>query len=141
MPRRDRSGVGLRLIGALIALVLITGACSKSEKSTEAAPEDRRATPAEVTAGLRKIDALAKDVAAQAGADKNKAKLLDAQIEPQWAIIEGTVKANDKDAYLSFEDNFALLEDAAKNGDAAKAAKGAAGVSKSVTDYLARYPG
>lgn len=141
MQRRTEHGLGVRLAVVVAVLALFAGACSKDDKKTTSAPEDMRATAAEVTAGLRKIDGIAKDVAAQAGTDKAKAVSTDAQIEPLWAMIEGTVKANDKEAYLGFEDNFALLADAAKSGDGARAAKGSAGVSKAVTDYLARYPG
>lgn len=141
MQRRPRTCLGLRLAVTLAALALLAGACAKDDAKDGTAPEDARAAPAEVAAGLHRIDAWAKDVAAQAGVDKAKAMATDAQIEPQWAIIEGTVKANDKDSYLGFEDNFALLADAAKRGDGAKATTGSAGVSRSVTDYLARYPG
>lgn len=141
MSRRSRTGPARRMLVVLAALALFAGACSQDDTSSGTAPEDQRATPAEVTAGLRKIDGFAKEIAAQTEVDKAKATAADAQIEPQWAIIEGTVKANDKDMYLGFEDNFALLEDAAKSGDVAKAARGAAGVSKGVSDYLARYPG
>lgn len=141
-PRQVRSGFGLRLAVALVGLVLVAGACSSdSDTETKAAPEEKRTTAAEVATGLAKIDTSAKAVAAQTGADKAKAEEASGQIEPVWQEIEGTIKANDKDSYLAFEDNFALLENAAKNGDTAKAASGAAGVSKAVTDYLARYPG
>jgi len=121
-------------------LALFAGACS-SDTEEKGAPEDKRASPAEVSAGLRSIDGVAKEVAAQAGIDKDKAKEAAEQIEPKWQAIEGTVKANDQDAYLGFEDNFALLEGAATDGDTAKATKGSAGVTKGVSDYLARYPG
>ncbi|MCA1707962.1 MAG: hypothetical protein LC808_33680 [Actinobacteria bacterium] len=141
MRRREQAVLGLRLVAMVAVVALFAGACSKDAETTASAPEDKRATPAEVAAGLRRIDGIARDVAAQAGVDKAKAATTDAQIEAQWAAIEGTVKANDKNAYLGFEDNFALLQEAAKSGDAARAAEGSAGVSKGVTDYLASYPG
>lgn len=136
--RRGTSWI-LRLM-VVVAVVALAAACAKTDKETGPAPEDKRATPAEVAAGLGKIEGFAKDVA-QAGSDKAKAKAADELIEPQWQLIEGTVKANSKDLYLAFEDSFALLENAAKDGDAAKAAKGSTDVSKAVTQYLATYPG
>lgn len=144
MQRHGGDGRG-RWLAVLLMIAVVgvfAGACgSETKDGGGSAPEDRRATAAEVAAGLGRIDGMARDVAAQAGVDKAKAVATDAAIEPQWKLIEGTVKANDKDAYLAFEDNFALLGDAAKNGDAAKAARGSAGVTKAVADYLARYPG
>jgi hypothetical protein len=91
--------------------------------------------------GLRKIDQLAKDIAASAGTDKTKATSLDSQIEPTWKPIEDTVKANDQNTYLAMEDNFAVLEKAADDGDAAAATKGSAAISSAVQAYLAKYSG
>jgi hypothetical protein len=134
--------IGLRLAVVLAAVGLFVGACSTdSDTESKAAPEDKRATAAEVATGLAQIDTSAKAVAAQAGTDKSKANEASEQIEPVWEDIEGTIKANDKDSYLAFEDNFALLENAANDGDAGKAATAAAGVSRAVSEYLARYPG
>jgi hypothetical protein len=80
-------------------------------------------------------------IAASAGSDKAKAASLDSQIEPAWKPIEDTVKANDQNTYLTMEDNFAVLEKAADDGDGAAAAKGSAAISSAVQDYLAKYSG
>ena len=104
-----------------------------------AAPQAQSASAAEVAAGLRKIDQLAKGIAESAGTDKARAASLDGQIEPTWKTIEDTVKANDQDTYLAMEDNFAALEKAADDGDAAAATKGSAGISSTVQAYLAKY--
>lgn len=135
----------------MVALSLMATACSNSSNtdggsgasSTTArrAPEDRRASAAEVTDGLKQIEATAAEVAATAGGDSAGAKQVAGRIEPVWETIEGAVKANDPDAYIAFEDAFAVLEDAADHGDAAKARRGADAVSKTVATYLAKYPG
>jgi hypothetical protein len=91
--------------------------------------------------GLRKIDQLAKDIAASAGTDKAKAASLDSQIEPTWKPIEDTIRANDQNTYLTMEDNFAVLEKAADDGDAAAATKGSAAISSAVQAYLVKYSG
>lgn len=109
--------------------------------STSVAPQAQPTTAAEVATGLQKIDQLGKDVAASAGADKAKATSLDGQIEPTWRTIEDTVKQNDQNTYLTMEDNFAVLEKAGGDGDAAAATKGSAAISSAVQDYLAKYPG
>src|SRR5262249_36993935 len=96
---------------------------SSATDATSGAPEDQRTSAAAVAAGLRNIQVIAGQIARTAASDKGKAMELSAQIEPRWQPIEGTVKANDQDAYLAFEDAFALLEIAAKDGDGAKAAK------------------
>ena len=51
-------------------------------------------------------------------------KTLNDTIEPAWQPIEGTIKANDPDTYITFEDNFAVLGDAIDSDDAAKAQAG-----------------
>lgn len=109
--------------------------------TSAAAPQGQSASAAEVAAGLRKIDQLAKGIAESAGSDKAKAASLDSQIEPAWKPIEDTVKANDQDTYLTMEDNFAALEKAADEGDAAAATKGSAAISSVVQAYLAKYSG
>jgi hypothetical protein len=142
MREGKRRGAGVRLAVVLATLALFAGACGNdTDTESKAAPEEKRTSAADVASGLAKIDASAKAVAAQAGTDKAKAEEASGQIEPVWEDIEGTVKANDQETYLTFEDNFALLENAAKDGDAAKASTAAAGVSKAVSDYVARYPG
>lgn len=136
-------------VAALGLTALAAGACSASKSAipppsptptTSQAPEEKRATPAEVATGLRKIDETAKGVASKAGSDKAGAQALDAQIEPVWQTIEGTVKANSSDGYATFEDNFPSLESAASAGDATKAGTASTAISKAVADYLAKYP-
>jgi len=117
-----------------------SGTPAAGSSTSAPAPEDITTTPAAVAAGLRQIATIAGQIAA-AGADKAKATGLAGQIEPAWKTIEGTVKANDKNAYLAFEDSFALLETGAEAGDTAKLQQGLAGVGKATADYLAKYPG
>ncbi|MGH3783382.1 MAG: hypothetical protein ACRDRO_22880 [Pseudonocardiaceae bacterium] len=104
------------------------------------APE-QPATAAEVATNMRKIEEIAKQIAASAGTDKATAASLDAQLEPMWKPIEATVRLNDQDTYLAMEDGFAVLEKAAGEGDAAAAAKGSAGITSAVQPYLAKYSG
>jgi hypothetical protein len=117
-----------------------TSAAPTSATSAAAAPE-QPASAADVATGLRKIDQIAKQIAETAGTDKARAASLDGQIEPIWKQIEDTVKQNDQDTYLAMEDNFAVLEKAADEGNAAEAAKGSAGVTSAVQPYLAKYSG
>jgi hypothetical protein len=139
--------------GLVLCLLLsvsgVAAACSKkapepaAQQSAPAspAPEDVRAPAAEVAAGLRQIDQTAKGVADKTGTDPAGAQQLDAQIHPAWEKVEGTIKSNNPDAYIAFEDNMAMLSIAAKNGDAAKAKTAAESISKAVGDYLTAYPG
>lgn len=111
-----------------------------SPTSAAAAPE-RSATAAEVATNMRKIEQIAKQVAQTASANKAEAASLDAQIEPLWKPIEGTVRLNDQDTYIAMEDGFAVLEKAADEGNAAAAATGAAGITAAVQPYLVKYSG
>jgi hypothetical protein len=142
--------VGLMVVGPLGAGAVGLAGCSSggdtsvappASTTASAAPEAQPANAAEVATGLRKIDELAKGIAASAGTDKAKAESLDGQIEPTWKTIEDTVKQNDQNAYLTMEDNFAVLEKAADDGDAAAATKGSAAISSAVQAYLAKYSG
>jgi hypothetical protein len=131
-----------RLITALVLVGALAGLAGCSESSegsegsatTKAAPEEKRTTAAAVTTGIKGIDALATTIGA---ASADAGKTLSEGIEPLWQPIEGTVKANDANTYLAFEDNFALLE----SGDVTKAQKGAAGVKAAAAAYLAKFPG
>jgi outer membrane murein-binding lipoprotein Lpp len=136
----------VRVVLLVAGVTLVAGACSSSKKDTvsadsTAAPEDARTSAANVATGLKQIEATAADIAKAAGTDKARAQELDAKIEPVWKTIEGTVKANDQDSYITFEDNFAVLEKAAKDDDATKAQQGSDAVAKAVSAYLAKYPG
>jgi hypothetical protein len=90
---------------------------------------------------MRKIEQIAKQIAQSAGTNKAKATSLDAELEPTWKPIESTVRLNDQDTYLAMEDGFAVLEKAAKEGNAAAAAKSSASITSAVQAYLAKYSG
>ena len=136
-----------RAVAVGLALV-VSGACggggggnSKSNgQASSPAPEDQRASAVEVTAGLAKIGGIVGQVGLAAGADAKSAKQLDEGIEPEWEKIEGTIRANDKDLYLRFEDDFAALGKAAAAGDATKATQTAADIAKAIKAYMAKYP-
>jgi len=136
----------IRIVLLAAALGLTAVACGSSSGASDTsaettAPEDARTDAAAVATGLADIGKTAAEVAAAAAIDKDKAVTLDEKIEPTWAKIEGTIKANDQDAYLAFEDAFATLADAAKAGDAAKAAGATGAIAKAITAYVAKYPG
>ena len=142
----------IRVVFVAAAVSLMAMACSSDSKTattsssassstSSAAPEDVRAPAAAVATGLKSIKTIADSIAAAAGSDKVAAKAEVDKIEPVWQEIEGTVKANDPDAYITFEDSFAVLGTAADDGDAAKAHQGADDVAKAVDAYLAKYPG
>ena len=141
---RSRFTVGLLV---LLALAFVGTACGGDDDSsgatttTTAAPEDTRASDADVAAGLRTITGIGDDVAAALKAgDATKAKALVEKIEPAWQAIEGTIKANDQEVYLSFEDAFAAIGLAAKDGDADKATAVAGDIRTAADAYLEAHP-
>jgi hypothetical protein len=130
----------------VLALTLGGMSCSSgSDKADNTAssstPEAHRASAAEVTAGLGKINSIAGQVGLAASADAKAAKDLNDGIEPAWQAVEGTVRANDKDLYIRFEDDFAALTKAAAAGDGPKAQQASADVADAVKAYLAKFPG
>jgi hypothetical protein len=127
--------------------VLAVGCASDSDSpgsgtatTTAPAPESITTAPSATAAGLRQIAVVVAQVAA-AGDAKDQASSLAEQIEPIWQKIEGTVKSNDQNSYLAFEDSFALISTGAEAGDTAKVGQGVAGVTKAIAEYLAKYPG
>jgi hypothetical protein len=143
-------GARVMATAAVLALGLSLAACGDDDddaategSATEGtAPEDVRASDAEVATGLQQIDDLGDEVAsAVADGDDDGAVEANEQIEPAWFGVEGTVKANDEDVYLTFEDNFATLGMAVDEGDAEGAQTAADTVSETVSAYLADHPG
>jgi hypothetical protein len=135
---------------AVLALGLSLAACGDDDDDAatdgaateETAPEDVRASDAEVATGLQQIDGLVDEVAsAVADGDDDAAVDANEQIEPAWFGVEGTIKANDEDVYITFEDNFATLGMAVDDGDAEAARTAADTVSETVSAYLADHPG
>jgi len=134
-----------RLAAVLLALTMAGAACgsgggSKGKEANEA-PEAHQAPAAQVTAGLGQIKDLAAQIGSAAAADAKSAKTLDDGIEPAWNKIEGTVRTNDQDLYLRFEDDFAALSMAASAGDGAKAQQTSSDIADAVKAYLAKFPG
>src|SRR5262245_50660943 len=84
-------------------------AAGSGSETDQTPPEDVRVSDAEVATGLQTIDDLVDQAAtavAVADGDEQAATDADDQIEPTWQGVEGTVKANDEDIYITFEDNF-----------------------------------
>ena len=117
------------------------GSSKSSGQAATTAPEDHRASGVEVVAGLGKIGGIVGQVGLTASADAKSAKQLNEGIEPEWQKVEGTIRANDKDLYIRFEDDFAALGKAAAAGDGPKAQQTAADLAEAIKSYLAKYPG
>lgn len=129
-------------VAVLLAITLGAVACGSDKKDkAEPAPEDLRAPASQVAAGLGRLDALVNQIGLAVSADAKAAKEQVKQIEEIWEPIEGTIRENDKDAYIRFEDDFAAIEKAVESGDAAKTQSSTADVSAAVKAYLAKYPG
>jgi hypothetical protein len=127
----------------LLALTVGGAACGgdKEKKATEPDRYEVRASAKDVATGLGQIEALTNQVALAVSADAKAAKTQAEGIEKIWEPIEGTIRANDKDSYIRFEDDFAALEKAADAADSTKAQTAAKDVSDAVKAYLAKYPG
>jgi len=129
--------VGRRRFFLLLAPLLFASIAIPTTRSDAA--DDRGPSAAQVAEGLRTVQDIAADVAA-AGSDGEKAQKIDGGIEAVWSKIEDVVRGNDKDAYISFEDNFETLAAAAKAGDAKKAGGAADAIAAAVKAYVAEHP-
>ena len=136
-----------RGVAAAVALTLAGAACGsgggKEEKaeSKESSRYDRRASASDVSTGLGKIETLANQVALGVSADAKAAKEQAEGIEALWEPIEGTIRANDQDLYIRFEDDFAALKQASAAADATKAKATEADVAEAVRAYRAKFGG
>jgi hypothetical protein len=128
-------------VGLAVAFVACGNDSKTSSSSTPIAPEDLRASDAQVDVGLTKIDSIARSIVDALAADADKAADLAAGIEPAWEPVEGTVKANDPDTYIALEDSFALIGRAIADNDTAKARDAADAIAAAVETYLAEHPG
>jgi hypothetical protein len=117
-----------------------TSSTASGNTSSTIAPEDVRAPADEVAKGLDNIDGIAHAIADAVKDDDDSAATLIRRIEPIWQDIEGTIKANDEDAYLTFEDSFAALGLAVDDMDGGKAADAADDITAAVKAYLEAYP-
>jgi hypothetical protein len=137
--------LALAATALVVFLGIGTAACSSSSSdgaagTTTTAPEEARTSDAKVAEGLSAINKTATEIAAAAAVDKTQAAKLDEDIEPVWSKIEGTVKANSEDIYIDFEDAFAVLGKAAKDGDATAAGKAVKSIATATTKYLKAHP-
>ena len=139
------------LLLALLTLATFAAACgddddgdatATGDSTKVTAPEDVKAPADEVAAGLEEMDQLAKDVVtALEDDDTDKASELYDEAHEVWEDVEGTVKDNDEDAYIAFEDALSSLETAAADGDVDKASAASVDISAAVSTYLEAYPG
>lgn len=142
---RSRFTVGLLV---LLSLTFVGAACGGDDdssgskaSSTTTAPEEARASDADVAAGLKTITGVGDQIAAAVKAgDSATASDLVEKIEPAWSKIEGTIKANDEEVYLSFEDAFAAMGLAVKDSDSTKATAVAGDIHTAADAYLEAHP-
>lgn len=134
------------LAAALVGTALLSFSACSDDSSTTAtssssspAPEDVIAPAADVASGLRRLGEVSDQIVA-AGTDKTKAKAAIAQLEPIWEHVEGAVRKNDLDVYVSVEEDLVLLAKAG-NGDADTAKRGGDDLRTQIDTYLASYPG
>lgn len=127
-----------RLASPLLVLPILIGSLALAVPA--GAEEEKSASAGDVAAGLKQIQSIAESTAKAAEQNGPKAEQLTEGIEPVWEKIEGTLRSNDKDAYVKLEDNFTLLKIGAKAGDAARAATASENVAAAVTSYLGKYP-
>ena len=133
-----------RGVAVLLALTVGGVACGSDNKDKKAAEPDRyelRASAGQVATGLKSIDSLVNQIGLAVSADAKAAKEQVEGIEKLWEPIEGTIRENDKDAYIRFEDDFAAIEKAVEAGDATKTQASVADVSAAVKAYVAKFPG
>jgi hypothetical protein len=142
----------LASLGAIAMVATTAAACGNDDGAsnrtdvpiTDAAasgvttPEEKQSTDAEVTAGLQALPALVTTAAATIGT--SAAADAFEPIEASWRTYEGTVRSQEPDIYLAIEDEFANLQKALADGDAAVAEDAQAKIQAAVDEYLTKHP-
>jgi hypothetical protein len=129
---------------AAVCLALVGVACGddkpsgSSATSATTAPEEKQSRDAEVSAGLKALPALV-DAAVAAASSGNGTAAFE-PIEASWRTYEGTVRAKESDIYLAIEDEFANLQKAIDEKDAAKAEAAKTKIVAAANQYLAKHP-
>ncbi len=137
----------LLAVAAVAAFGLGGLACSSTPTTTAAptgttgtVPEDLVVPDAAVTAGFVKLRASVAQVKAAVPNDPTAAAALKEEIGEQWEAFEGTVRKNDKTAYLKIEDGLAAINAGIDAKDPKKVETGVADVEAGATAYLAKHP-
>lgn len=133
------------LAGAVVVCMVLVGASCGDDKPTGSSatpttttPEEKQSTDAEVSAGLKALPSLVDAAVAAAGSGAGTAAF--EPIEASWRTYEGTVRAKESDIYLAIEDEFANLQQAIDEKDAAKAEAAKTKIVAAANQYLAKHP-
>jgi LPXTG-motif cell wall-anchored protein len=129
VPNRRR----LLLLMAPMVLTLIAIPAGRSDAAEE------KVSSATVSEGLKTIQRASEAVVA-AGEDRTKAQEAANAITPVWELIETTIKANDNDAYLDFEEALHNISSAALAGDPTQAGEAAGIFGTAAKSYVAKFP-
>jgi hypothetical protein len=126
----------------MTAILLLGGAACGGDDSegAESTEETGHAVvpDAAVTQGLAATQQLLADI--ESGKTTDKTKALDA-VEASWASYEGTIKQNEVELYLAFEDALAALQKAVKAGNTADISTAKTKFATTAQTYLAKHPG
>jgi hypothetical protein len=124
---------------AMTAILLFTGAACGDDKEAEESESAGHEIVADsvVTSGLATTLQLLSDI--ESGKTTDKTKALD-DVETSWASYEGTIKQNEVDMYLAFEDALAGIQKAVKASNTADLTTAKAKFAATAQTYLAKHP-
>ncbi len=131
---------------AVLAVALVLAACGgdsgggSGKATSTTAPEERIVPDSEVTAGLATLEEQAAEVESLVGTDPAAAEKAAEAAHETWEGIEGTIKKNEQDLYLRFEDALSDLNLGAQKGAAEQVKRGAADLHRAADDYRAAHP-
>jgi hypothetical protein len=113
------------------------GGGGSSSATTTVSPESVIVPDATVTKGLADTIAKMKVLATDVGAAKAQSD----DVQNMWYSYEGTIKQNEVQDYLDFEDALGSFRTAAKDGDTTAMDAAVTAFQTTATTYLAKHPG
>jgi hypothetical protein len=133
-------------VAGVLVLGLGVAACgsdsgSSGSDDTEAETAETYAIvpDAQVTAGLAELQQMGVGVTAAITAGTDASADVDEMFE-KWESIEGTIKQNEVEMYLTFEDSLANIRKANKDKDAAASTQAVQTFDETAAAYLAKHP-
>lgn len=139
----------LPVVGAVAIATIFTAGCSSGAGSASvgagATTVGTGSTyvivpDAQVAAGLKDVRRLANEAKADLGTNPDGAKAKTTEMYQLWYTFEGTIKQNDKNAYLQIEDAMASVRKGAESNDPAALDKGIEDLAAGATVYLKAHP-
>lgn len=155
-PRRATRRPSATTVVAGLVVAAVAAGCGGTTATTAGSPTTAAPAPtgtgdtggsgyqivpdAQVTAGLATVRRQAAEIKTTLARSQPEAEAQVKAMFDGWFVFEGTVRKNDKNAYLQMEDGLAAIKAGVQQNDPAKVDKGIAELEAGASTYQAAHP-